>query len=75
MNDDNFVVTYGPKPKIWCRTCRHDTPLVAGIDGTLRPGDVEQTQSSHRCGPPPSPWEAGLDSRGSLVAAGQGGER
>lgn len=74
MNDDNFVVTYGPQPKIWCRTCRHDTPLVGG-DGTLRPSDVEQTQAAHLCGPAPSPWETGQDSPEAFITAGHGGER
>lgn len=72
--NENFVVTYGPQPKVWCRTCRRDTTLAAGCDGTLRPGDVEQAQRRHLCGPPPSPWDVALDIL-TPVAAGQGGGR
>jgi hypothetical protein len=54
MND--FVITYGPQPRVWCPACHNDTPLATGIAGTLRPGDVDDVQRSHVCHPPESPW-------------------
>jgi hypothetical protein len=50
---EQFVVTYVPRPVLWCRGCRKQTD-VPGQPGKIDDEQVEMLEQSHRCSEAPA---------------------